>query len=96
MSEQPKHTPGPWVPQCNMLGGLILNHKVYSQEGYPVAALAGLGWSEETLFANARLIAAAPELYDALVSIVRGTKPDYDLVKAVLDKIEKEPSDETN
>lgn len=55
MSEQPKHTPGPW--QFDGYG-------VFNQNNEPIAQIVGAR-SSVIHSANARLIAAAPELLEA-------------------------------
>lgn len=52
-----KHTPGPW---CAVEGTVF---KDYGDKAYPVASVEG--WGEDTDH-NARLIAAAPTMYEAL------------------------------
>lgn len=67
MSET-KHTPGPWsvrfdfvVQATSFDGGRLV----------PVAQPYGVNSDGTDLFANARLIAAAPELLDALQGLVK-------------------------
>jgi hypothetical protein len=76
MNEQPKHTPGPWVLEtvktscgiCHKIGpfpprqngGKIRHACLYSDYDY------ALNPSDLQLLANARLIAAAPDLLEAL------------------------------
>lgn len=65
MSKKSRHTPGPWY-----YDGPSLNtgaHIIHVAEGEIAEAFAS--WNSETeATANARLIAAAPELLDALES----------------------------
>lgn len=72
------HTPGPWtIDRQNWPFELTGRyHRVISDERFPTAFIPG--WSEpapgevdgtEEAKANARLIAAAPELYEALGKI---------------------------
>lgn len=70
-----KHTPGPWayiVPD-----GYVVRHpQVYSDTG-PVCNATWLGDRRiDELRANARLIAAAPELFNALAEIVAAADGD--------------------
>jgi hypothetical protein len=68
-----KHTPGPWVVQESNAGETVIEHKalIQAQPGSPFAAVhADTFDSDETVDANARLIAAAPELLAALEAIV--------------------------
>lgn len=74
-----KYTPGPWMLNIGTLkGGHIL---VYA-EGYGVAKV----YDEETEsrttnMANARLIAAAPDLLEALQDALGALEQDYDIGK---------------
>lgn len=72
MSEKTKHTPGPWeVDSCG--DPLIVNGPEHGDASI-VAILAtdaanAWGYGEEETRANARLIAAAPDLLDAAEEI---------------------------
>ena len=73
--EKQQHTPGPWayiVPD-----GYVVRHpQIYSDFG-PVANATWLGENKlDQLKANARLIAAAPELLEALEEIVSAADGD--------------------
>jgi hypothetical protein len=64
-----KHTPGPWIWADHHRGlfgagpdNAVLNHEPYE----------GMWLGHERKDANARLIAAAPELLEALQMVVRG------------------------
>jgi hypothetical protein len=57
------HTPGPWFFNPDF------NEVQAEADGQPVAVLSPREGESE---ANARLIAAAPDLYEALLSIVNG------------------------
>ena len=66
-----KHTPGPWeyVRETEYMGGYPCNvsHKVKVGQGLLTVGCHGYGWEPgEEMAANAQLIAAAPELYEAL------------------------------
>ena len=71
-----KHTPGPWrlgeVRHADITehgyDGIIRN-----VEGDPVASVGFSGYSKKTAYANARLIAAAPDLLAALKDYVGET-----------------------
>jgi hypothetical protein len=67
-----KHTPGPWLA-ANAQGGRIFKQwRIYSA-GKSIAALTqpeGIGRAAEVDYANARLIAAAPDLLAALQELV--------------------------
>lgn len=65
MSET-KHTPGPWDPQPDFGG------TVWAGQGRKRECIAEVsGNTHERTWANAQLIAAAPELYEALTSCLR-------------------------
>ena len=73
--EKQQHTPGPWayiVPD-----GYVVRHpQIYSDFG-PVANATWLGENKlDQLKSNARLIAAAPELLEALEEIVSAADGD--------------------
>jgi hypothetical protein len=59
-----KHTPGPWVAIPTLSGAISINRTAR----VPIAQVGGAGWhlGQEMAEANARLIAAAPELLSAL------------------------------
>ena len=69
ISEATKHTPGPWVVD----GGGSVSSKDYE---CPVATVSrgmrGNPWVTATRMANARLIAAAPELLEACHDAIVG------------------------
>jgi hypothetical protein len=74
MSTQPPtktatHTPGPWF--VHQIPGLEAEGKMYpiSANADPASALAYVGLEHQPNLANARLIAAAPDLYAALAEI---------------------------
>ena len=70
---QAQHTPGPWTwPEgCTEIEALAdpENSRTY----YAPVAHMDLEWSGETMAANARLIAAAPELVEALAYLLEQT-----------------------
>lgn len=64
-----KHTPGPWA-HINPDGFTVRHPQVYSDTG-PVCNVTWLGDGRiDELRANARIIAAAPDLLEALQEIV--------------------------
>jgi len=76
---EPKHTPGPWTtdggPYVQALytptdGGKPFYHAVARTDQPLVLPEQAIG--------NSRLIAAAPELLDALVNLRKGISPDMD------------------
>lgn len=68
MSEKPKHTPGPWRCVRNAADSqwLIACEESQDNRGY-VATAATTNASDE---ANARLIAASPELLESLLLVM--------------------------
>ena len=74
-----KHTPGPWRRDGSMGGWSVASNKltatiiapIWADEGDPVAfaVYTPCGFVAGHLDANARLIAAAPELYEALLAV---------------------------
>ena len=68
-----KHTPGPWVarPYAKGIEGNDLMPSIFGPDGRSIASCGNAKMrSFETRDANARLIAAAPEMYAALKKIV--------------------------
>ena len=64
MSDKSRHTPGPWV--INEYPGSIPARTISGQEFDEIASIRGrFDWPEQA--ANARLIAAAPDLLEAAV-----------------------------
>ena len=57
-----KHTPGPWMPGCKSHGASCRHPAIMSDDGQ--VAIAAWQGSEAATDANARLIAAAPELLE--------------------------------
>ena len=55
-----KHTPGPWAIYVNALSDIVI--RKMSKDGYELCSIARVSSG----YANARLIAAAPELLEAL------------------------------
>lgn len=62
MSEQTKHTPGPWEQNVELVGGRV-NHQIIGNHQI-IADVYPSQPSQTELMANARLIAAAPELLE--------------------------------
>jgi hypothetical protein len=63
-----KHTPGPWGLELNERGGfyITVDPMVDMQLPATIASRGGWGHRAEESHANARLIASAPELLEAL------------------------------
>ena len=68
MSGQPAWTPGPW----HWAHDAIRDDKIKSAAQETIAVMPGFG---DTSDANARLIAAAPEMYEALKEMMREYEP---------------------
>lgn len=64
-----KHTPGPWVSHAEVAG------VIYGQDGHQVCTTPRTTRRETERDANARLIAAAPELLSALRELVEAVAP---------------------
>lgn len=83
-----KHTPGPWHSSSNdRANGLV----IYAKDGWAVAD-ARVFHARHTLDearANVRLIAAAPELLEALQAVVRvadRATVEFDMARAAIAK----------
>ena len=82
------HTPGPWHMGAGNGEGSIFayNGRIRLELGgttlYPIAQI-GRGWNEVEDEANARLIAAAPEMLAALQSLAHPMASDEDLQNAL-------------
>ena len=61
-----QHTPGPWYQGCEEEPK---SGDIYAEDGSLIAE-AFVNGGQETLVANARLIAAAPDLLEALKTLV--------------------------
>lgn len=76
-----KHTPGPWTTQEVSNGDIHINHYSGSElEGNRASGNIGVvdGKRGEMNRANARLIAAAPELLEVALALV-GAPPKYEV-----------------
>ena len=89
-----KHTPGPWHLEEREYAGVMWDAIVRNHENDPVASVGMAGYTKATGQANARLIAAAPEMLEALkatvvnVDTLRFTLPSIDRVLAAIAKAE--------
>lgn len=88
MSEA-KFTPGPWrhVMQPVSSHGFYIEMKDVSHLHSFIGDVGGGLQPKAMIEANARLIAAAPEMYEFLNGIVNGKFPDHRLVQELLDKV---------
>lgn len=79
------HTPGPWEPMCDITLHRSMVRQQFMPKAYPIAEAryglpaydGGQPISIETAEANARLMAAAPDLLAALESVVDHIDPFY-------------------
>lgn len=69
MSEQRKWTLGPWVVMPDP-SGLVSGRVGTARRNRPVAEVWSPDGTDASRLANARLIAAAPEMYEALRKVV--------------------------
>ena len=82
------HTQGPWhVGAGNGEGSIFADNgrtrlEIGGTTLYPIARM-GKGWNEEEDEANARLIAAAPEMLEALRNLTHPMASDEDLQQAL-------------
>lgn len=91
-----KHTPGTWSDYYAKLAP-VGSVAVWSDQGGMVRRVALCGTHEgidlDEAEANARLIAAAPDLLEALIQIAKLTGPDsiihaHDIARAAIEKAE--------
>ena len=66
-----KHTPGPWAIYVNAPSDVVI--RKMSKDGYELCAIARVSSG----YANAHLIAAAPELLEALQKIAGNTYDEW-------------------
>lgn len=82
MSEKTKFTPGPWFAECVGSGGAYDNPvDVYEVTNQYTRIAEGI------FKRDAHLIAAAPELYEALeaaLPVMERRAPDFDVVNAAI------------
>ena len=73
-----KHTPGPWTaPEASgLITGYIWAHEPYGGIVAQVEDGGQVPYDQEQRKANAHLIAAAPELLEALKSLVEDCSPE--------------------
>ncbi len=87
------HSPGPWVPDYNWKHDIGLAKGVKSERGTWIAKCHPLNGTKDDLVtcaANAKLIAAAPEMLAALETYVRlfdemKASTDYDDKRGIID-----------
>jgi hypothetical protein len=70
-----KHTPGPWIVQDEYEDIIPIDSPPTSNGGYePIEVCRVSNQDEDGMTANACLIAAAPDLYDALHNLEAGVR----------------------
>lgn len=75
-----KHTPGPWTDLGTAIGVAYRGEGGESDQLIPIVLKDKPSiWDEDEYQANSRLIAAAPDLLDALVALVEAVEnPEVD------------------
>lgn len=102
MSKKSQYTPGPWIVDNSGFGVRDCYPNGKHNMPYRMLAHCGPGWSTENqpeAEANARLIAAAPELLEALKRIMDPTRipqklSDFEFAYAAIAKAEGNKVDE--
>jgi hypothetical protein len=92
-----KHTPGPWKIGKPLISNVKHNRGIYCNHGTPdewmIVEVQGCGQDSEC-GANARLIAAAPDMLEALktaqvrIFMLEGESDEYNKITRVLDRAE--------
>ena len=82
-----KHTPGPWLSaEYGNYGDYDGKCRVILGDGGDIRTAVVLGFDSEENQANALLIAAAPELLEALAELMRNFPTDFDMTEAGWDR----------
>ena len=68
--DEAKHTPGPWLTHKEGFSSIYIESRIGGGMLQEVASCGPTGEGSDQQEANARLIAAAPELLEALAEIV--------------------------
>lgn len=94
MSKETKFTPGPWRVEVDNSSAQVQGFPLITSETYTVVGNEGMYGDIDTDYANAHLIAAAPDLYEALERCVSSLAPlcllPQPLDTAVLDALERD------
>ena len=77
MNDMTKHTPGPWSTHREGFSTVYVEARLRQGVIQEVAACGPTEAGQEQQEANARLIAAAPELLDALEMVIKEQAPSY-------------------
>ena len=91
MTSKLKHTPGPWkLTSPEKLQEYILYRPlVWSSKGEGHGAICEMKFFDQFDEANARLIAAAPEMIEALILVYKTTALTVDIAMEIQDIIER-------
>lgn len=86
-----KHTPGPWSHATHTKQTTLAAHERIAMPGACAAGVWSMGCDRETVLATARLIAAAPELLEALEKLcaiddIASWAPEWDVARAAIAK----------
>lgn len=71
-----KWTPGPWVVVADETAAQVTGFPCVYANGYTVVGTEGMYGDIDTDFANAHLISAAPDLYEALDQLIAISEVD--------------------
>lgn len=81
-----KHTPGPWeVGEANHTLQYEIGVRAVDEDGFVICDITNDGYGPEENEANAKLIAAAPEMLEFLMETVSVLSPEF---KSLADRIE--------
>ena len=88
--DEAKHTPGPWLTHKEGFSSIYIESRIGGGMLQEVASCGPTGEGRDQQEANARLIAAAPELLEALKEVVEildevlgfGTEPSHGNIAA--------------
>jgi hypothetical protein len=104
MKKKDKHTPGPWFHYTGKLRPqyATIIHEIQSDDGTSIVkwgGFDGVDGSQRKIVANARLMAAAPEMLAALrkampvlMNFADGSEGAYEIVCDAISKAERGPS----
>lgn len=98
MTTESKHTPGPWVVQDEtVIWTAVIDPPETSYDiGVPVADLwvsksfVGPAYNRDEVAANARLIAAAPDMYEALEDLISSLEITWRNGFSAVEDVQKE------
>lgn len=79
-----KHTPGPWAVERNVKAGNVIHLAITARQNgkdWMVCSVTPEAWARPLDLANAELIAAAPELLEALILVMNDTTVRFSTVR---------------